>query len=330
VATARAAAAAPVAAGPPPDGFRRATTVVALVAPVVLILVVLVIGASALAAIRHFGPGFLTGRAWNPVKLDFGALPFIYGTLVTSFLALLMALPIGIGVAIFLAEPGGARIRGAIGVGVELLAAIPSVVYGIWGLYVLAPWLVVHVSRPLSERLGSISVHIRFGSLGVWDVPNIFAGPARQTNILIASVVLAVMVLPTLSSISREVIKAVPGGLREASVALGATWWETVWRVVLPAARAGIFGATVLALGRALGETMAITMTIGNRADIPASLLYPAYTLASVIANEFAEATGALYSAALLELALVLMLVTLTVNVLALLLVRRVTRDVRA
>src|SRR5207237_319612 len=162
-----------------------------------------------------------------------------------------------------------------------------------------------------------------------WDVPNIFAGPARQTNALIASIVLAVMVLPTLSSISREVIRAVPGGLREASVALGATWWETVWKVVLPAARMGIFGATVLALGRALGETMAVTMVIGNRPDILPSVLQPAYTLASVIANEFTEATGSLYPAALIELGLVLMLVTLVVNVLALLLVRRVGKDVR-
>jgi phosphate transport system permease protein len=329
MATAQAAGKAPAAAGPPPDGFRRLTTTVSLVAPVALIAVILVIGGASLTAIGHFGPGFLVSRTWNPVKLDFGALPFIYGTLVTAFLALLMALPVGIGVAIFLAEPGARGIRGTIGIGVELLAAIPSVVYGIWGLYVLAPWLLVHVSRPLSASLGTISLHVRLGSLGTWDVPDIFAGPARQTNILIASVVLAVMVLPTLSSISREVIKAVPGDLRENSVALGATWWETVWRVVLPAARGGIFGATVLSLGRALGETMAVTMTIGNRADIPASLLYPAYTLASVIANEFAEATGALYSAALLELGLVLMLVTLTVNVLALLLVRRVTRDAR-
>jgi phosphate transport system permease protein len=329
MATADVASAAPKAAGPPPDGFRRLTTTVSLTAPVVLIALILVIGGASLTAIGHFGPGFLVGRAWNPVKLDFGALPFVYGTVVTSFLALLLALPVGIGVAIFLAEPGAPGIRGAIGIGVELLAAIPSVVYGIWGLYVLAPWLLLHVSRPLSQSLGTISLHVRFGPLGTWDVPNIVAGPARQTNLLIASVVLAVMVLPTLSSISREVIKAVPGDLRENSVALGATWWETVWRVILPAARGGIFGATVLALGRALGETMAVTMTIGNRADIPPSLLSPAYSLASVIANEFAEATGALYSAALLELGLVLMLVTLSVNVLALLLVRQVTRDAR-
>jgi phosphate transport system permease protein len=298
----------------PADGFRTITTAVGLVAPAVLILIVLVVLITSLPAIRTFGTGFLTSTAWVPNKDQFGALPFIFGTLVTSFLALVMALPIGIGVALFLAEQGLDRLRGAIGIGVELLAAIPSVVYGIWGLYILAPWLLVHVSKPLAARMG--------------DIP-LFAGPARQTNLLIASVILAVMILPTLSSISREVIRAVPGGLREASVAMGATWWETIWRVILPAARSGIFGATVLSLGRALGETMAVTMTIGNTPAIQGSLLQPAYTLASVIANEFNEATGTLYPAALIELGLVLMLVTLVVNLLALILVHRVSSEAR-
>jgi phosphate transport system permease protein len=297
-----------------PDGFRNFTTVVSLSAPVVLILVVIVVAISALPAIRHFGPGFLVSQTWNPVKEQFGALPFVYGTVVTSFIALLLATPIGVGVAIFLAEPGAARVRGVAGIGIELLAAIPSVVYGIWGLYVLAPFLVVHVSQPVSQRLGAFPL---------------FAGPARQTNLLVASLVLAVMVLPTLSSISREVIRAVPGGMREASVALGATWWETIWKVVLPAARAGIFGATVLALGRALGETIAVAMVIGNRPSITTTLFGPAYTLASVIANEFREATGPLYPPSLIFLGLVLMLVTLTINVLALLLVRSVARGPR-
>jgi phosphate transport system permease protein len=314
---AAAQAAAPVRAGqaPPPDGFRRVTGVVSLVAPIAFALVVAVVLIASLPAIRHFGPGFLLSRAWNPVKEQFGALPFIFGTVVTSLIALALALPIGVGVAVFLAEQGAARVRGAIGIGVELLAAIPSVVYGIWGLYVLAPWLLLHVSRPLAESVGT-------------RLP-ILAAPARQTNLLIASVVLAVMILPTLSSISREVIRSVPGGLREASIAMGATWWETIWRVILPAARTGIFGATVLALGRALGETIAVTMVIGNRPDTPTSLLAPAYTLASVIANEFTEATGTLYPAALLELGLVLMLVTLTINVVALVMVRSISRDAR-
>jgi phosphate transport system permease protein len=312
-----AAARPAVRAGAPPrpaDGFERFTTVVSLVAPAVLVLIVLVVVITGLPSIRTFGPGFITSRAWNPQKEQFGALPFIYGTVVTSVLALAMALPVGIGVALFLAEQGLERLRGAIGTGVELLAAIPSVVYGIWGLYILAPWLLQHVSRPLAQHVGGFPL---------------FAPPAQQLNILIASVILAVMILPTLSSISREVIRAVPGGLREASVALGATWWETVWKVILPAARGGIFGATVLSFGRALGETMAVTMTIGNKNDIPSSLLYPAYTLASKIANEFDEATGTLYPAALIELGLMLMGVTLVVNLLALILVHRTSSGSR-
>jgi phosphate transport system permease protein len=209
-------------------------------------------------------------------------------------------------------EPGLTRVRGTIGLGIELLAAIPSVVYGIWGLYVIAPWLLLHVSQPLANRFQNVPV---------------IAGPARQTSILIASLVLAVMVLPTLASICREVIRAVPAGMREAGVALGSTWWETTWKIVLPAARPGIFGATILALGRALGETIAVTMLIGNRPEVQISWLKPASTLAAAIANEFSEATGQIYPAALMECGLVLMAVTLTINVLALLLVRSVAAD---
>ncbi|MBJ7601647.1 MAG: phosphate ABC transporter permease subunit PstC [Candidatus Dormibacteraeota bacterium] len=294
------------------DGFRYWSALAGLLVPLVLVSIVLVLVLQAQPALSRFGLGFLAGRAWNPVKQEFGALPFLYGTVATSLLALLMALPVGVGVALFLAEPGLPRVRGALGLGVELLAGIPSVVYGIWGLYVLAPWLLEHVSKPLTLRLGGIPV---------------FAGPARQTSLLLASIVIAIMILPTLASISREVLKAVPNGIRESSLALGATWWETVWRVVLPAARAGIFGATVLALGRALGETIAVTMVIGNKPEIQTSLLGPAYTLASVIANEFSEATGQVYAAALLELGLVLVLLTLVINLLALLLVRNTGRQ---
>jgi phosphate transport system permease protein len=197
-----------------------------------------------------------------------------------------------------------------IGTGIELLAAIPSVVYGVWALYVLAPWSLQHLETPISDRLGAVPF---------------LAGPAQQTSLLTASLVLAVMILPTLSAVSRDVIRAVPRGLKENAVALGATWWETTWRVVLPSARAGIFGAVILALGRALGETIAVTMVIGNRYEIPHSIFYPAYTLASVIANEFTEATGPIYPAALVELGLVLILVTLTVNIVAVLLVRSAT-----
>jgi phosphate transport system permease protein len=288
------------------DGFRAFSIVISVTIPAILLLIVLVLLQQAQPAIQHFGPSFLWRTAWNPVKLDFGALPFIYGTLLTSAIALAIALPVGVGVAVFLAEPGTARLRSGIGLGVELLAAIPSVVYGIWALYVMAPFVLDHVEVPISQRLGFIPA---------------FGGPPRGTSLFTASLVLAVMILPTLAAVSRDVIKAVPGGLREASVALGATWAETIWKIVLPTARPGIFGATVLALGRALGETIAVTMVIGNRPAIQASWFAPAYTLASVIANEFAEATGKLYSAALVELGLILILVTLAVNVGALLLV---------
>ena len=292
----------------PSERFRVLTTVAALAAPIVVVAIVIVLAEQALPAVTRFGPRFLLTQNWNPVALDFGALPFLVGTLATSAIALVLALPVGVAAAVVLAEPGLERLRAAIGTGVELLAAIPSVVYGIWALYVMAPFVYAHIEVPLNERLGFVGL---------------FSGQPRQTSLLAASLVLAIMILPTLAAISRDVLKAVPAGLRESSIALGATWWETNWKVILPAGRAGIFGATILALGRALGETIAVTMVIGNRPDVPQSLFAPAYTLASVIANEFAEATGPVYPAALVELGLVLILVTFIVNLLALLLVRR-------
>ena len=291
----------------PRDRFRLIAALISGAAPLVLVAIVLVLYLEALPAITRYGASFLVTRNWNPVTLDFGALPFVYGTLVTSGIALAIAVPVGIAVATVLAEPGAQWLRGTVGTGVELLAAIPSVVYGIWALYVLAPFTFEHIELPLTERFGFIGI---------------FSGPPRQTSLFTAALVLAVMILPTLSAVSRDVLRAVSAGLRESSRALGATWWETQWRVVIPAARAGIFGASILALGRALGETIAVTMVIGNRPDIPVSIFSPAYTLASVIANEFTEATGDVYPAALVELGLVLILVTLAINVLALLLVR--------
>ena len=276
-------------------------------APAALIVIVLTLLQQAAPAISKYGPAFLVRSAWNPVTLDFGALPYIYGTVLTSAVAIALALPVGLAVSLFLAEPGARGIRGAIGTGIELLAAIPSVVYGIWALYVLAPFSLRNLETPVTQHLGFIGF---------------LSGPPRQTSLFTASLVLSVMILPTLSAVSRDVIRSVPRGLRESAVALGATWWETTWRVVLPTARAGIFGATVLGLGRALGETIAVTMVIGNRDEIPPSIFSPGYTLASKIANEFSEATGNLYPSALVELGLVLILVTLTVNLVALLLVR--------
>ena len=290
----------------PPDRFRLLTAVVSLAAPAALVLIVLVLFQQAWPAVTHYGLRFLVGTNWNPVTEEFGALPGIFGTVSTSLIALAVALPVGVAAALVLAEQGQAAIRGLIGTGIELLAAIPSVVYGIWALYVLGPWAFDHLETPISDRLGFIG----------W-----LSSPSPR-SLFTASLVLAVMILPTLTAVSRDVIRAVPRGLKENAVALGATWWETTWRVILPSARSGIIGATILALGRALGETIAVTMIIGNNYQIPPSIFSPAYTLASVIANEFTEATGVLYPAALIELALVLILVTLTLNVVALLLVR--------
>jgi phosphate transport system permease protein len=293
----------------PPDRFRLVTGIVATAAPATLLLIVFILLQQAWPAITHFGLGFLTSRAWNPVTLDFGALPGIFGTVATSVIALALALPIGVAAALVLAEQGQTAIRGLVGTGIELLAAIPSVVYGIWALYVLGPWAFDHIEAPISNRFGFVGV----------------LSEASPRSLFTASLVLAVMILPTLTAVSRDVIRAVPRGMKENAIALGATWWETTWRVILPSARSGIFGATILALGRALGETIAVTMVIGNNYQIPPSIFSPAYTLASVIANEFTEASGVLYPAALVELGLVLILVTLTVNVIAMLLVRSAT-----
>jgi phosphate transport system permease protein len=302
-----------VAANRPRDGFRTVVGAVATVVPLFLVIIVLTLVQQAWPAITHFGIRFLAGVDWNPVTDSFGALPAIFGTVSTAFIALVLALPVGVAVAVVLAEPGHTSIRGLVGTGIELLAAIPSVVYGIWALYVLAPWTYQHIEVPVSE-------HATF--VGFLQEPAV-------RGLFNAGLVLAVMVLPTLTAISRDVIKAVPRGMKENAVALGATWWETTWKVILPSARAGIFGATILALGRALGETIAVTMVIGNAYVIPHTLFQPAYTLASVIANEFTEATGTLYPASLVELGLVLILVTLVVNIFALVLVHSTSREAR-
>jgi len=298
---------------PPREGFRVFTAAIATVVPLVLLLIVATLVVQAMPAIKQFGLGFLSGTDWNPVTDSFGALPAIFGTVATSFISLALALPVGVAVAVVLAEPGYTRIRGIVGTGVELLAAIPSVVYGIWALYVLGPWSYEHLEAPIADHATFIT----------------WLGSPAVRSLFNAGLVLAVMVLPTLTAISRDVIKAVPRGMKENAVALGATWWETTWRVILPSARAGIFGATILALGRALGETIAVTMIIGNAFVIPHSIFQPAYTLSSVIANEFTEATGTLYPAALVELGLVLIVVTLVVNLVALLLVHSTSREAR-
>jgi len=291
--------------------FHRATALLAAVVVAALAAMAFAMVHGSAESIRHFGLGFVLSSVWNPVRDVYGALPFIYGTLASSVLSLVFAVPISLGVAIFLSELAPAWLRGPVGFLVELLAAVPSVVYGLWGIFVLAPWLRDTVEPLLGRSLGFLPF---------------FQGPQHGFGLLAGGVILAIMITPTISSVSREVLRAVPSALREGALGLGATPWEAVRVAVLPYARSGLVGATILGLGRALGETMAITMVIGNRAEISASLFAPSYTMASVIANEFTEATGTLYLSALAEVGLLLFVVTVLLNIVARLLVWRVGR----
>lgn len=266
-------------------------------------------------SLTRFGFSFVWGSNWDPVRADFGALPFIYGTLVSSLLALLLAVPPSIGVAIFLVELCPGWLRGPVAFLSELLAAIPSVVYGLWGIFILAPWMQLTVQPFLKSTLGFLPL---------------FQGPAYGVGMLTAGIILAIMVIPFVSSVTREVLAKVPKAQREAALALGATRWEMIRMAVLPLGWSGIIGACMLGLGRALGETMAVTMVIGNRPEIALSLFAPSYTMASVVANEFTEATDDLYLSALIEIGLVLFIITLVVNILARLLVWRVSRGTAA
>ena len=276
---------------------------------VLLILVELISGSK--LTISKFGMSFFFGSAWDPVNGNFGALPFIYGTVVSSILSLIIAVPLAVGVAIFLTEMCPAWLRGFLAFFTELLAAIPSVVYGLWAFFVLIPLLRQYLNPFLIKTMG-------------WS--GIFAGPNYGIGMLAAGVILSIMILPIISSLTREVMSAVPYTQREAVLALGATRWEMIRMGVLRNARIGIVGAVILGLGRALGETMAVTMVIGNRPEISRSLLAPAYSMASVIANEFTEAADDLSRSALIEIGLALFIVTIIVNALARVLVWAVTR----
>jgi len=294
-----------------PDGFFR--LLILLSAASVFAIVVLVVWeliAKSQLSLHQFGLKFFWGTDWDPVNGSFGALPFIYGTLVSSFLALLLAIPLSVGVAVFITEMCPQGLRAIISFLVELLAAIPSVIYGLWAIFVLAPLLRDYVEPVLAKTLG-------------WT--GLFTGPAYGLGMLAAGIILAIMIVPIIASITREVLVAVPQNQREAVLALGATRWEMIRMGVLRNARIGIVGGVILGLGRALGETMAVTMVIGNRPDIAKSLFAPGYTMASVIANEFSEATGDLYLSSLIEIGLALFIVTLIVNALARLLVWSIT-----
>jgi phosphate transport system permease protein len=290
--------------------FRLILLSVALLILLIASSMVLAMASKSMPSIREFGFSFLWGRNWNPIKGDFGALPFIYGTLVSSVIALIIAVPLSLGVAIFLVEQAPPRLARPIAFLVELLAAIPSVVYGLWGIFVLAPFMREYVEPTLQRAFGWLPL---------------FQGTITGIGLFTGGVILAIMITPIISAVVRDVLVAVPVSQREAALALGATRWETT-RVVLANAASGIAGAIILGLGRAVGETMAVTMVIGNRPQISASIFEPSYTIASVIANEFTEATGDLYLSALVEIGLILFLVTFIVNAVAKLLVWSVTR----
>ena len=291
--------------------YRGTLTVLAVTLPLLLLALVGELVVSAWPAIRRFGPHFLWTSVWDPVAGVFGAAPMIFGTIASSLLALVIAVPLSLGVAIFLTEFAPKRVRQPIAFLVELLAAIPSVVYGLWGVFVLIPFLRAQVVPPLRVVLG-------------WTP--FFDGVFYGNSLLAGGVILAIMIVPYIAAVSREVLLAVPGSQREAALGMGATRWEAVWTAVVPYGRAGLIGAIILGLGRALGETMAVTMLIGNRHDIGLSVLQRAYTMAAAIANEFSEATTNLYLSALFEVGLLLFVITVVVNALARLLIWQVAR----
>ena len=296
--------------------FAGVATALAAAVPLLLVAIVLLLMADALPAVQRYGLGFLTNSMWDPVAENFGAAAYAYGTVVTSALALLIAGPIGVGCALFIAEYAPASVRGLVAFLVDLLATIPSVIYGLWGFFILAPVMRSGLEPFLKNTFGPLPM-----------VGALFTGPAVGRDMLVAGVILAIMILPTVTAVSREVLRAVPDTQREGMLALGATKWETISRAVLPYARGGIAGALILGLARALGETMAVTMVIGNSSTrIQASLFTPGYTLASAIANQFTEADKAIYFSAIITIALVLLLVACVLNILARLLVWSVSR----
>ncbi len=291
--------------------FRALTILASLIILATFVAIGFELWQNTTLAREKFGLSFLTSDEWDPVQQQFGALPTIYGTLQTSLFALLLALPLGLGIAIFLAELAPTWLRAPLGYVVELLAAVPSVVYGLWGLYVYLPNFV----KPTAQFLNGT-----FGFLPLFEGP--VYGPSRFA----ASLILTIMILPTISALCRDVLLAIPNTQREAALALGATKWEMISQVLIPYGLSGILGTAILGLGRALGETIAVTMVIGNNRDLSPSILHPGYTMASIIANEFAEATEEIYLQALIEVGLVLFFITLALNVLARLLVWSVAR----
>ncbi len=287
--------------------FRLLTLFMALAVFALIILIGYELARGSQLTLRKFGWHFLTSSEWDPVNESFGALPFIFGTLVSSLIALVIAVPLSIATAVYLTELAPLWLRQILTIFIELLAAVPSVILGLWGIFVMVPWLREHLFPDLKSTLGFLPL---------------FSGPIYGVSMLAGGIIIAIMILPIITSVSREILRSVPGLQREAAYALGATRWEVTRIAVLSYAKKGLFGAVILGLGRALGETMAVTMVIGNRPEIAKSLFAPGYTLASVVANEFAEATTDMYLNALFEVGLVLLGVTVLVNALAQLLLK--------
>jgi phosphate transport system permease protein len=282
--------------------FRGTTRFFAIVVLLVMAGLLLTLLDGAWPALRQFGPGFVIGRDWNPVRERFGALTTIYGTLVTSAIALLLGVPISFGIALFITELCPRWLRRPLSTAIELLAAIPSIIYGMWGLFVLAPFLADHF-QPWATR-----------HLGAWPlVGRLFQGPPLGIGVFTASLILAIMVIPFISAVMRDVFETVPSVLKESSYALGSTTWEVIWNIVLPYSRVGVAGGIMLGLGRAMGETMAVTFVIGNAHDLSASLFMPGNTISSTLANEFTEAVGDLYTSSLIGLGLILFVITFAV-----------------
>jgi phosphate transport system permease protein len=297
--------------------FHTATLVAAILVLALLGGVAVSLLHGAWPALAHFRFAFLTREIWNPVTGQFGALAPIYGTLMTSLIAMLVAVPIGFGVAIFLTELCPRQLRRPVGVAVELLAAVPSIIFGIWGLFVLAPILQRHVQPWLIEHIGHLP-----------GIGRLFQGPPFGIGVLSAGLVLAIMVLPFIAAVMRDVFETVPDVLKESGYALGATTWEVIWNVVVPYSRIGMVGGVMLGLGRALGETMAVTFVIGNAHRVSASLLAPGTTISASIANEFTEAVGDLYTSSLVALGVLLFLITFAVIAAARFMLLRLDRRV--
>ncbi len=295
--------------------FRNLTRFFALLVAVLLLGILVSLFRGSLPAFHKFGWRFLSSREWNPVTEVFGALPVLYGTLMTSAIAMLLGVPVSFGIALFITELCPKWLRQPLGVAIELLAAIPSIIYGMWGLFVLAPLLSTYIQPWMTEHLGN------------WPgIGQLFQGPPLGIGVFTAGLILAVMVIPYITAVMRDVFETVPAVLKESAYALGTTTWEVVWNVVLPSTRVGVAGGIMLGLGRALGETMAVTFVIGNAHDLNTSLFMPGNTISSNLANEFTEAVGSIYTSSLIALGFLLFVITFIVLALSKLLLLRLQR----